>query len=163
MRRRVVTGAATARGRRPPISFRTVARLALVAAALLLGESCRPSVPEPTRRPRPLLPVGALESPRDGEEVRGTAVLTGWAVAPGGVEEVAIYVDRRFFTTAQRGEPRPDIGTAFFQFPDAERSGWSAAVSTRRLTSGLHEFTAQARARSGAVRDLGNVRLSVVR
>lgn len=87
--------------------------------------------------------------------------VTGWALGPSPVREVAIYVDGNYLQSATLGQLRPDVGNAFPQISGADHAGWSAALATDRITDGSHLLLVQVRTKSGASRDLGPVPITV--
>jgi hypothetical protein len=109
------------------------------------------------------MPFGFVDNPQPGQALRGTAQLGGWALAEGGIQEVAIYLDRNFVIFATLGGARPDVAKAYPSLPGSESAGWNVILNTAAIPAGTHELTVQAHSKDGACRDLGTVAVSIVR
>ncbi|HVJ27013.1 MAG TPA: hypothetical protein VM493_05695 [Vicinamibacterales bacterium] len=93
-------------------------------------------------------PIGTMDTPGHGAVVSGEMAVTGWALDDMSVEAVRIY--RR----AVEGEPtgarglvfvgdatfvngaRPDVASAYSQYPLRERAGWGYMLLTNMLPNG---------------------------
>src|SRR5215472_7787256 len=71
-------------------------RTVLVSTPLAVGGCRSPSIPND-------LPFGVMDVPRNGEGLRGTVQLVGWALAESGIKQVIVYVDRHYAATAKLG------------------------------------------------------------
>jgi hypothetical protein len=99
------------------------------------------------------LPVGFLDAPRNGDTIRGTTTIKGWALSEGGIRQVEIYLDRTFLGNANLQVSRPDL--AQFPFPNPDKGGFEYEWNTATIPPGPHEIVAQAHANDGGVRDVG--------
>ena len=132
----------------------------LLATGTNLG--CEPA--HSTGRIRELeLPKGFVDKPGDGTPVTGDLLVMGWALAEGGIEDVAIYADGRYVDSAVLGFSRPDVAAAEPGTPGAATSGFQVLLPAHRLPEGEVILVVQARAQRGATRDLGAVRVIVPR
>jgi hypothetical protein len=111
----------------------------------------------------PVLPLGFIDSPKDGGAVHGTLAASGWALSEDGIESVGLYVDRVFATSANLGQPRPDVLKAYPDLKNDANPGWTASTDVSKLTAGYHELIVQARSKSGAVSDIGRLRVNVTK
>ncbi len=102
-------------------------------------------------------PVGQVDTPLQDSTVQGTIAVTGWVVDDVGVAGVAIYrnclpfdnpgdcqtrLGRSMVFVGQAtflGGARPDVETAFGEYPAANRGGWGYLL----LTSMLPNVTAE--------------------
>jgi len=131
----------------------TSPRATLVAACLctvLLAGGCtrgRASVP----RLSVSLPFGGVD-PVGEPENDGTLKLTGWVLSEDPILTVALYIDRRYVSSARLQQPRPDVNRAYPAFGSVN-AGWAIEFDTR-LFPGDHELVVQARTVHDAVRDL---------
>lgn len=139
-----------------------ITRVILLAAflALATGSGCEPAAS--SGRLRELeLPRGFLDLPLEGAVPQGDVVVAGWAVAPDGIEDVAVYVNGRYVDSAALGFSRPDVARAEPTAPGASTSGFRAIVAAADLPGGEVTLVVQARSRLGATRDVGAVRLVI--
>lgn len=111
------------------------------------------------------LPAGYVDVPAAGKQVvlSGNYVIEGWALSDDGIDEVAIYVDRQYVSSAQTGGPRPDVAAAFPKETHAAESGWRAPIGVTNLAVGPHDFVVQAVGKNGARRDIGAFHATVVK
>jgi hypothetical protein len=107
------------------------------------------------------LPFGSVDAPRPNAVLNGVTQVAGWALAEQPIEEIAVYVDRKYVVSADKALPRPDVAKAQPGFEAASKSGWLAMVDTNAFPQGWHELTVQARSAAGATRDLGTVLVSI--
>jgi hypothetical protein len=89
--------------------------------------------------------------------------MQGWAAAEDGVSKVCLYVDRQPAVCSQITGLRPDVAKVYPNIAGAEMSGWSIQFDSSGLSPGDHEFLIQARSKSGATKDLGNMIIKVAR
>ena len=82
--------------------------------------------------------------------VRGALTVSGWAVARGGVDHVAVLADGELLGRAYFGMRREDIGAAFADFEGAQLSGWALVLPPGTLAAGTHAIVVAAYARDGA-------------
>jgi hypothetical protein len=134
-------------------------RLFLLTILIVVTAACG------SRRDHTKLPTGYVDAPPlSGQAVlHGPTTFEGWALADGGVEEVAVYIDQHYVASAQTGVERPDVGKSLPKEPNAGKSGWRASVDVSNLPPGLHAFVVQATAHSGAKRDIGSFQATIVK
>lgn len=145
----------------------TGARLG-IAFALILVTGCRPSSlsntqdspqPENTRNPKP---VGVVDVPRNGDTVGRVVDVTGWATGDAAVTDVRVWVDGRFDRSAKLSRPRPDVTSAFPQYPTRDDlHGWTAEIDLGEST-GPHTILVQAVDDRGAITDLPLITVTVI-
>lgn len=92
-----------------------------------------------------------LEEPKAAEEAAysGISNLRGWAVAPSGVAQVEIYIDGDYAFDVPMGGARGDVGAAFPDYVDSDKSGFSMAFNYKNLPPGTYSMTAKAIANDG--------------
>ena len=71
----------------------------------------------------------ALEEPLEGQVHTGVGNLRGWALASEGIARVEVLIDGQYAFDAPYGGPRGDVGAAFPDVIDADRSGFSLAFN----------------------------------
>ena len=94
-----------------------------------------------------------LEEPVAGETHGGVGNLRGWAVATEGIEKVEIWIDGAYAFDAPYGGARGDVGAAFPDVNDSDRSGFSLAYAYSTLTAGAHTISAVALDGAGESRE----------
>src|SRR5947209_17099517 len=82
----------------------------VVAGIALLLAGCADEKP---RASLARLPFGSMDTPRNGDTIRGPTLIGGWALAESGIDSVTIYVDRNLAAFASLGINRPDVQKAF--------------------------------------------------
>ena len=131
---------------------------ALLLIGLVLGAStgCEPD--RSTARLRESdLPRGYVDQPVAGPLPAGDIVVSGWALAAGGIEDIAIYADGRYVDSAVLGFSRPDVAASEPADEAAPTCGFQLLLSAHKLPTGPVTLLVQARSRSGATRDLSVV------
>lgn len=86
----------------------------------------------------------ALEEPVAGQVHTGVGNLRGWAVATEGVTRVEIVINGVSAFEAPYGGARGDVGGAFPDIPDSNRSGFSLAFNYSELPAGPNNISAVA-------------------
>lgn len=107
------------------------------------------------------LPIGVVDEPVDGAVLAGAATFRGWTLCEDGVQQVSIYMDRKYVSNTILGVHRPDVAAVYPNFPHPAQAGWVATVDTGPLAEGPHEFLVQARSNAGLSRDLGIVKATI--
>lgn len=108
-------------------------------------------------------PFGYMDEPADGRQISGPFAIRGWAVSEHGLDQVMIQVDGKFLGNSSLGGARLDIPAAFPKVREGATSGWHFDATPAMFTPGDHEIVALARSKSGIVRELGKVKVSIVR
>lgn len=93
-----------------------------------------------------------LEEPSSSQITAGIGNIRGWAVANAGIAEVEIYIDNVLQGNSPYGAARGDVGSAYPNYPNADRSGFSMAVNWSLLDEGPHTIIAR------AIDNLGNIK-----
>jgi hypothetical protein len=83
-------------------------------------------------------PIGEFSTPNDGSVVSGSIAVTGWALDETGIQSVKIYRQQDsqlvFIGDAVRIEGvRPDIETAYPNYPENHIAGWGYMLLTHFL------------------------------
>ncbi len=108
-------------------------------------------------------PFGFFETPMNGTSVSGSIAVTGWALDDGGLESVKIYLNKAG-TAIFIGEAifiegaRPDVASAYPQYPDNTKAGWGYMMLTHFLPdggNGTYVFSAIATDFTGKTTRLG--------
>lgn len=82
--------------------------------------------PQPASRP-----IGWLDEPLAGAEVRGSVRVKGWALAPAGIRHVRVFVNNRARRYDANLFTRPDVG-ALYPWHDATRAGFTVDIPRDR-------------------------------
>jgi hypothetical protein len=91
----------------------------------------------------------SLEEPLNGEVHTGVGNLRGWAVASDGIFKIEVLIDGAYVFDAPYGGLRSDVGGAFPDVDDADRSGFSLAYNYSDLPAGEHTVTIVAQTEMG--------------
>jgi hypothetical protein len=102
-------------------------------------------------------PFGSVDIPDTSGifDTNGSFPVVGWAADTDGVARVDVLIDNLNTQTAMYGDPRPDVGNAFPDFPAAVFSGFIANVDTTRVQDGVHTLTVRVTDRQGLARVIG--------
>ena len=99
----------------------------------------------------------SLEEPAASVTYGGISNLRGWAVAPLGIDRVEIFIDGSYAFDVPMGGNRDDVGNAYPEYPESNRSGFSAAFNYKSLSRGLHTMTARAHSSSGMYNESSSI------
>ena len=94
--------------------------------------ACTPHSPPPQV-------LGAVETPVEEATVATSAVISGWALDPSGVDRVEVRIDGANHA-ARYGITRHEIAQAHRDYPDSSRAGFEVHVEIDPLSSGRHEI-----------------------
>jgi hypothetical protein len=99
--------------------------------------------------PSPLPPWGALDSPSNGDTLRGNTAVSGWAWGLSEVASIVVLLDDSQVASATLGISRPDVTSVF---PDAPtNTGFQASVDTTKFPNGIHSMVVKATNVNGAI------------
>ena len=129
-----------------PLKSGAFRNLTLVAGLLMAG-ACATSVAASD-----VLRV-MLEEPVAGETHGGVGNLRGWAVASAGIDKVEIWIDGVYAFDAPYGGARGDVGGAFPEVTDSDKSGFSLAYAYSNLSPGSHTISAVAHTIAGDTKE----------
>ncbi len=107
------------------------------------------------------LPLGWLDSPAQNTVVKGVVPVAGWALSEDGIDKIAIYVDRSFSEYGKVSGLRPDVIKSYPEFGSTADMEFAVPLDTAAIPTGVHQITARAISKKGAVRDLGTVLVTV--
>src|SRR6185436_15303009 len=109
-------------------------------------------------------PFGSVDIPNAGGVFNtvGSFPVSGWAADTDGIDRVNVQIDGNVMQAAMYGDPRPDVGNSFPDFPPALFSGFVANVDTTRIQNGLHFMTIQAIDKRGLARTIGTRQVQIV-
>jgi len=85
-----------------------------------------------------------VEEPENASIYTGVSNIRGYALARAGVARVELYINGRFVANIPFGGRRPDVGSAFPDYPNASESGFSMAYNYSNLESGQNTMTLKA-------------------
>ena len=91
----------------------------------------------------------ALAEPLNNETHLGIGNLRGWALAASGIAKVEVLVDGVYVYDAPYGGQRGDVGDAFSEIEDSDKSGFSLAYHCSALSAGEHTVTVVAHSELG--------------
>jgi len=108
-------------------------------------------------------PFGFLDIPTGAGTYSATSAfpVVGWATDTDGIGEVDVYIDGLIMQSAIYGDPRPDVGNTFPDFPAAIFSGFIANVDTTRIQDGVHLLEVRATDTKGIARLIGRRQIQV--
>ncbi len=107
-----------------------------------------PRLPPPPAELRLELDRPVLEGEEAREALQGALSISGWAVAPGGIEGISVFLDDTLLGEAHTGMRREDIGAAFPDCPGSLLAGYALVLPPGALAEGRHEIRVVATARS---------------
>ena len=108
-------------------------------------------------------PFGSMDIP-DGSgtfNASGSFPVVGWAADTDGIARVDVYVDNGIAQSAMYGDPRPDVGNSFPDFPAALYSGYIANIDTTRISEGVHLLEIRATDNLGMARLIARRQIQV--
>jgi len=109
-------------------------------------------------------PFGSVDIPDAGGtyNAAGSFPVSGWAADTDGILRVDVQIDDLNMQSAMYGDPRPDVGNTFPDFPGALFSGWIANVDTTRVQDGVHTLTVRAVDRFGVQKLIGRRQVQIL-
>lgn len=109
-------------------------------------------------------PFGSVDIPHAGgvHNTSGSFPVNGWAADTDGIDRINVQIDGNVMQSAMYGDPRPDVGNSFPDFPNAMFSGFVANVDTTRIQNGVHLMTIQAVDKRGLARTIGTRQVQVI-
>src|SRR5215203_3527922 len=95
--------------------------------------------------------IGRLDQPHRGAIFipRETIIVSGWVLAPSGIERIEAFVDGEAHGRIDHRVLRPDIAKRRRQYADADHCGFSGTVPLFGLTEGSHELLVLVTANDG--------------
>lgn len=109
-------------------------------------------------------PFGYLDIP-DGSGIKnisGAFPVNGWAADVDGIDRVEVLIDGGILQGAMHGDPRPDVGSTYPDFPSAVFSGFVANIDSTRIENGVHTMTIRATDRKGVSSTIGHRTIQVI-
>lgn len=99
-------------------------------------------------------PFGFVDIPGTDSiyDANGSFPVVGWVADTDGIQRVDVQVDNLNAQSAIYGDPRPDVGNAYPDFPAALHSGFIAHLDTTKIQDGVHTITVRATDRKGLSR-----------
>jgi hypothetical protein len=86
----------------------------------------------------------SLETPLSGTTLSGVKTISGWAIANSGIDRIEIYIDDVYNFDIAHGTTRGDVGSAFPDIDNSDKSGFATRFNYNNLVSGEHTLTAKA-------------------
>lgn len=80
----------------------------------------------------------SIEEPAQDSTRSGIGLITGWAVSDLGIETVEVIVDGVSLGNVPYGSGRGDVGAAFPNIPDSDKSGWAMKWAYALTGEGEH-------------------------
>lgn len=109
-------------------------------------------------------PFGALDIP-DGNgvyNVSGAFPVVGWTADTDGIDRIEVMIDDGVLQGAMYGDPRPDVGGTFPDFPGAMFSGYIANIDSTRIQNGVHTLSVRSIDRNGMSALIGRRTVQVI-
>lgn len=103
---------------------------------------------------RPILIACDQPAPGTRPVVRDRLKVSGWALAPAGVDSIEILVDDVSVRELPHGSLRPDVALMHSDYHEPHHSGFSGIVPVENLDEGSHILTIRVHSRDGQKRDL---------
>ena len=89
-----------------------------------------------------LSPIGCIDSPINNSVIGLNNIeVRGWALNASKIAKVEIYVDNVYNCDASIGIDRPDVGSIYSKYPNANKSGYSAKVSLKNISAGTRKIS----------------------
>jgi hypothetical protein len=102
-------------------------------------------------------PFGNVDIPDLGGtyNASGSFPVSGWALDTDGIAKVEVLIDNGVVQNAMYGDPRPDVGNTFPDWPAALYSAFVANVDTTQIQDGVHTLDVRATDNTGLARLIG--------
>ncbi|HJQ41343.1 MAG TPA: hypothetical protein VKB93_29735 [Thermoanaerobaculia bacterium] len=109
-------------------------------------------------------PFGYIDIPNEAGvyNATGSFPVNGWAADLDGINRIEVLIDGGIIQGAMFGDPRPDVGASYPDFPAALLSGWVANVDTTKVENGVHLLEVRAVDRLGMSNMLGRRQIQVI-
>jgi hypothetical protein len=101
--------------------------------------------------------AGYLDSPREGDVIRGPLSIAGWARARGADVDVRILLDQGRRVISPVRSSRPDVARVLPRLGDTSRAGFLATIEPEDARPAGHTVTVECRTKDGRVRRIGPV------
>lgn len=115
------------------------------AKSLYLSSSTQPDPSTPVIRT-------SLEEPSQNQVASGITNIRGWAVGLSGINRVELYLDGVFATNIPYGGLRADVGNAFSDYNNANKSGFSMVYNWGNQSPGTHNIEIRAYDNAGNIK-----------
>ncbi|HVR44727.1 MAG TPA: hypothetical protein VMS56_14935 [Thermoanaerobaculia bacterium] len=108
-------------------------------------------------------PFGAVDIPDTSmvHDASGSFPIVGWAADTDGISRIDVLIDGLVTQGAVYGDPRPDVGNAFPDFPAAQFSGFIAHFDSTRVLDGIHQLAVRVTDQLGLSRTIGQRTIQV--
>ncbi|HET7436634.1 MAG TPA: hypothetical protein VFN10_18135 [Thermoanaerobaculia bacterium] len=109
-------------------------------------------------------PFGSVDIPDAAgvHNATGSFPVNGWAADTDGVSRVDVLIDGGVMQSAVYGDPRPDVGASFPDYPNAQFSGFVAHVDTTRVQNGVHLLEIRATDTLGMSKMIGRRQIQIL-
>ncbi|WP_238902752.1 Ig-like domain-containing protein [Clostridium sp. YIM B02506] len=97
-----------------------------------------------------LNPIMNIDDPVANSEVKDNIKVRGWALNSSGIKEVKLYVDNTYIGNASIGVSRPDVGRAYPEYINGDKSGYEFNMNTLPIAAGMRELKVEAIGNDGS-------------
>jgi hypothetical protein len=108
-------------------------------------------------------PFGKMDEPVNGRRIGEPFAIHGWTISEHGVDQIAIYVDGKFFANPRYPIERKDVKTNFPTARDSLNSGYIYEATPAMFTPGEHLIEVRVQSKGGAVREIGKAKVTIQR
>ncbi len=107
--------------------------------------------------------IGQLEFPKPDVTQSGVIFFKGWALDPGQITDIQVYVDDAFIAPANRGLPRIDVLETYPNWPGIQNiaPGFQIGILASRFTNGTHTVEVRVITSNGVVTQLGRRTITI--
>lgn len=104
--------------------------------------------------------IGFLDSPSQGQNVRGTLNVSGWALDGSVVKNLTVMVDGQAVGQAVYDDARPDVAKVFPAYENSN-SGFHFSLNTSNLTQGNHVIAISETAQNNTVSTIAQRNITI--
>ncbi|MEO8035114.1 MAG: Ig-like domain-containing protein, partial [Acidobacteriota bacterium] len=107
--------------------------------------------------------VGSVDSPDPGQTQSGVVLVKGWAIDPGQITKIELYVDDQFQFLANTGQPRIDIIEAYPNYPGIHNigPGFTIGFLASRFSNGPHTVAVRVYTSDHGIIELGRRTITI--
>jgi GT2 family glycosyltransferase len=124
----------------------------LLRPAVIRAKPSLPAAPAPSPDLSDVLLAWDEPHPVTRPVLAGIVQISGWALAPEGIDQVHVYIDGGPLGQARYGDPRPDTAHDHPTFAQAGHSGFLLRWCSVGVPDGTHELELQVVTNDGRVR-----------
>jgi anaerobic magnesium-protoporphyrin IX monomethyl ester cyclase len=112
------------------------------------------------RENKKLSPIGTLDEPCNGQELKGIVAIKGWYINPSGIKDIEVWLNNLCVGTTVYGIFRPDVYNVYPEYL-TRHCGYYFRFDTKQVINGVHQLFLKAYTYDNKEITFGNVRVSI--